>query len=112
MVRFMTCLCLAAVLFTSSMLTTVMYGVMTGVGTIDRLKKKANNTWQNATDEAVPLQDIFGSGPRWMWLLPTDPVFEDYDRVVGYATRQRLLRAEALYVNEEALRFDNGPFEV
>ena len=47
---------MGAFLFTSSMLMNVCYGIMTGIGTIDRLKKKATNT-MNQSDE-----DVFGVG--------------------------------------------------
>ena len=65
---------------------------MTGIGTIDRLKKKANNTMLESTEEPVPLTDVFGIAPLWTWAFPIDPIFEDYDRVMGYSTPQRLLR--------------------
>jgi hypothetical protein len=92
LVRAMTFLSIGAFLFTSSMIMNVTYGVMTGIGTIDRLKKKATNTTLMSDDEPVPLEDIFGIGGYWTWWLPIDPVFEDYDRVLGYSTPQRLLR--------------------
>jgi palmitoyltransferase ZDHHC3/7/25 len=85
-------LCLGALAFTSSMLVSVLYAVVTGVGTIDRLKRKATDTWHLSTDKPMPLTDIFGIASRATWWLPADPVFDDYDRVMGYATLQRLLR--------------------
>lgn len=93
LVRVMTLLCIGTLIFTSSMLTNVTFGVMTGVGTIDRLKMKADNTWGLADDEPLELKDIFGVGDYWTWALPFfDPVFEDYDLALGYSTPQRLLR--------------------
>ena len=93
LVRVMTLLCIATLVFTSSMLTNVTFGIMTGVGTIDRLKMKADATWGLADDEPVELKDIFGIGDYWTWALPFfDPVFEDYDAAMGYSTPQRLLR--------------------
>ena len=92
LVRAMSLLCLGALVFTSSMLISVLYAVVTGVGTIDRLKRKATDTWHLSTDEPMPLTDIFGIANWATWWLPTDPVFDDYDRVMGYATLQRLLR--------------------
>jgi hypothetical protein len=92
LVRAMTFICICSLLFTSSMLMNVTYGVMTGVGTIDRLKKKASNTMVISDDEPVPLEDIFGVQGYWTWWLPIDPVFRDYDRVLGFSTPQRLLR--------------------
>lgn len=75
-----------------------MYGVMTGIGTIDRLKQKATNKNDITASEPfhdegpIPLRDIFGIEGYLTWWLPVDPVFEDYDRIFGYATPQRLLR--------------------
>ena len=92
LVRVMAWILLLTLMFTSSMLMNVVYGIITGIGTIDRLKKKATDTWHDATEEAMPLTEIFGIGPYWTWLFPTDPIFDDYDWVMGYTTRQRLLR--------------------
>lgn len=65
-----------------------MFGMMTGLGTIDRIKSK-----DDLRDDApLPLEDVFGIGLRITWLLPTDPLFADYDRVLGYSMPQRLLR--------------------
>lgn len=93
LVRVMTLMCMGTLVFTSSMITNVTFGVMTGVGTIDRLKLKADNAWGTADDEPMELKDIFGIGDYWTWALPFfDPVFEDYDLALGYSTPQRLLR--------------------
>ena len=73
----------------------VAYGIMTGIGTIDRLKKKATNTMHISDEEPIPLKDIFGIDPFWMWLLPLDPLFDDFDRVFAYSTPQRLLREQS-----------------
>jgi hypothetical protein len=94
LVRVMTMLCGGSFLFTSSMLMNVCYGVMTGIGTIDRLKKKANGTILDSEEEPILMVDLFGTGPYWTWIFPIDPVFEDYDRVLGYSTPQRLLREQ------------------
>jgi hypothetical protein len=75
-----------------SRIMNVMYGIMTGVGTIDRLKKKADNTVFESDEEPIALKDIFGIQGYWTWALPIDPVFEDFDRVMGYSIPQRLLR--------------------
>lgn len=88
----MTVLCIMTLLFVSSMLLNVVYGIMTGIGTIDRLKKKANGTLYDAMDEPVQLKNIFGVQGYWTWILPVDPVFEDYDRVMGYSIPHRLMR--------------------
>eukprot|EP00977_Amphora_coffeiformis_P029424 scaffold40646_cov206-Amphora_coffeaeformis.AAC.1 len=94
LVRLVTFLSVGAFLFTSSMLMNVVYGLMTGVGTIDRLKKKAAGTMGDSEEEPIPLQDVFGISPLWQWPLPLDPKFRDYDAVMGYATPQRLLREQ------------------
>jgi hypothetical protein len=58
LVRVMTLLAIGAFLFTSSMLMNVCYGVMTGIGTIDRLKKKATNTMAQSDEEPINLIDV------------------------------------------------------
>ena len=70
----------------------VVYGFMTGVGTIDRLKKKATNTINEGEEAPLGLKDIFGIQGYWTWMFPIDPVFEDYDLVMGYSIPQRLTR--------------------
>jgi len=72
----------------------VTYGLMTGIGTIDRLKKKAMDTMLQSEEEPILLKDVFGIAGYHTWFLPIDPVFEDYDRVMGYSTPQRLLREQ------------------
>lgn len=72
----------------------VSYGLLTGIGTIDRLKKKANATIHESDEEPIPLEDVFGIAGYHTWLIPCDPIFEDYDRVMGYSTPQRLLREQ------------------
>jgi hypothetical protein len=72
----------------------VVYGLLTGIGTIDRLKKKASNTMIDSDEEPIPLHHVFGIGPYWTWILPMDPLFDDYDLVMGYSTPQRLLREQ------------------
>jgi len=96
LVRIMTLLSVCAFLFTSSMIMNVVYGLMTGIGTIDRLKKKATDTMGDSEEEPIPLTEVFGIGPLWTWPLPMDPLFEDYDRAMGYSTPQRLLREQIL----------------
>jgi hypothetical protein len=92
LVRVMTLLCVGAFLFTSSMLMNVCYGLMTGIGTIDRLKKKATNTMGASDEEPILLKDVFGIQGWHSWFFPVDPIFEDYDVVMGYCMPQRLDR--------------------
>lgn len=77
----------------------VTYGIMTGIGTIDRLKKKATNTMSSSDEEPIPLIDVFGIGGYHTWIFPIDPIFENYDRVVGYSIPQRLAREQQLMEN-------------
>jgi palmitoyltransferase ZDHHC3/7/25 len=93
-VRVMTVLSVGAFLFTSSMLMNVVYGIVTGIGTIDRLKKKATGTMSDSEEDSIPLRHIFGLAPFYTWPLPVDPIFPDYDVVMGYSTPQRLLREQ------------------
>jgi hypothetical protein len=78
------------------MIMNVVYGFMTGVGTIDRLKKKATNTINDSMEEPLRMIDIFGIGPWYTWPFPVDAIFEDYDLVMGFSTPQRLLREQIL----------------
>jgi hypothetical protein len=94
LVRVMTLLSIGSFLFTSSMLMNVCYGIMTGIGTIDRLKKKATNTMHTSDEEPIPLKHIFGIEGYHTWPFPCDPIFEDYDAVMGFSTPQRLLREQ------------------
>jgi len=84
------------------MIMNVTYGIMTGVGTIDRLKKKATNTMNDSIEEPVPMKDIFGIGPWYTWPFPADPLFEDFDRVMGFSTPQRLLREQILREQQQS----------
>jgi len=101
LVRLMTVLSVGAFLFTSSMIMNVVYGIMTGIGTIDRLKKKATGSIDTSDEESIPLSHIFGIQPWYYWIIPADPLFPDYDRVVGYSTPQRLLREQMLWHNSD-----------
>lgn len=74
----------------------VVYGILTGIGTIDRLKKKATGTMDTSMEDSIPLQHIFGMDPWYTWWIPTDPQFPDYDLVMGFSTPQRLLREQML----------------
>lgn len=96
LVRVMTVLCVGAFLFTSSMLMNVTYGLMTGIGTIDRLKKKATNTMSQSDEEPISLQDVFGVAGYHTWPFPMDPIFSDYDKIMGFSTPQRLAREQQL----------------
>jgi len=110
--RVMTFLSVGAFLFISSMLMNVFYGLMTGIGTIDRLKKKALDTMLESDEEPIPLKDVFGIAGYHTWLLPIDPVFEDYDRVMGYSTPQRLLREQMMMNSNNVTANASAPIPV
>jgi hypothetical protein len=109
LVRVMTVLAVGAFLFTSSMLMNVTYGIMTGIGTIDRLKKKATNTMSQSDEEPIELTDVFGIAGYHTWPFPVDPVFEDYDRVMGYSTPQRLSREQNFLERKRPCQTDIKP---
>ena len=86
LIRCMMVLCIIFFLFTSSMLMNVIYGVITGIGTIDRMKKKSNNSFHLADEECLEMRDIFGVGSKLNWWIPIDPVFEDFGKTFGFVT--------------------------
>jgi len=47
-------------------------------------------------EESIPMSHIFGISGYHTWFFPIDPVFEDYDIVVGFSTPQRLLREQLI----------------
>jgi len=112
LVRVMTVLAVGAFLFTSSMLMNVCYGLMTGIGTIDRLKKKATNTMSQSDEEPIPLKDVFGIGGYYTWILPVDPIFDDYDNLMGYSSPLRLLREQQLMEQVNQVKGLNSEVEM
>lgn len=112
LVRVMTVLAVGAFLFTSSMLMNVCYGLMTGIGTIDRLKKKATNTMSQSDEEPIPLKDVFGVEGYLTWLIPVDPIFDDYDHLMGYSSPLRLLREQQLMEQVNQLKGMNSEVEM
>ena len=116
LVRIMTLLCIGAFWFTSNMIMSIMCLISTGLGTIDRMKmeeeeqeedygdgvavrssRRSNGNFAlNKNAKPIPLKDIFGIEHYYTWFLPVDPVFEDYDRVMGYSVVPRLLREKKM----------------
>ena len=96
LVRLMTLICVVAVVFVSSMLMNVLWGIMTGIGTIDRMQRFRDNSFDKSDDAPISLFDIFGIGPLYTWFIPTDPLIPDFDRLMGYSSSTRLLREEGL----------------
>lgn len=100
LVRVMSVLCMGTLLFTSCMLINVTFGIMTGMLTIDQMKKKANHTLLTCDNEPIPLKDVFGIGPLYTWPFPIDPIFDDHDRIMGYSTTHQLLREKEFWASE------------
>uniref|UniRef100_A0A7S4N8L5 Palmitoyltransferase n=1 Tax=Odontella aurita TaxID=265563 RepID=A0A7S4N8L5_9STRA len=92
LVRGMTVVAISSLLFVSSMIVNVAFGLVTGTGTIDRMKRNAGINGDGAEPAPLHPEDVFGMGPVWTWPLPIDPVFRDHDAVLGFSTPQRLLR--------------------
>jgi len=69
-----------AILFTSSMISNQRVGLQTGLGTISRMMRRANDATEGTP---IPLSHVFGT---WWpaWFLPLDPVFEDDEAVFRY----------------------------
>jgi len=74
----------------------VLWGIMTGIGTIDRMQRFRDNSFDKSDDAPISLFDIFGIGPFYTWLIPTDPLIPDFDRLMGYSSSIRLLREKGL----------------
>jgi hypothetical protein len=96
LVRIMTLLCMGAICFTSSMIMNVLWGMMTGLGTIDRMKREESQNYDIADEPPIHWKDVFGIQHYVTWFFPIDPVFEDYDRIMGYSTIPRLQREKKL----------------
>lgn len=71
---------LFAVLFTTSMILNQIYGMATGLGTIDRMKLKKGDYY---VEEPISFENVFGSD-HWLFFLPTNPQFRNKDYVLGY----------------------------
>ena len=53
-----------------------------------------NGTFNEEDDEPILLKDCWAVV---VLVFPLDPIFEDYDLIMGYCTTQRLLREEYYY---------------
>ncbi len=104
LVRIMTVLCFGALAFTSSMIMSVLWGMVTGLGTIDRMKREEAESKSNSSvvehslynEPPIPWKDIFGIQHYYSWFLPIDPMFDDHDRIMGYSTIPRLRREKKM----------------
>jgi hypothetical protein len=74
-------LLLFAILFTSSMIANQCYGIVIGLGTIDRMKLRTDD--DTVRGLTVPWRHVFGE--EWLpWILPIDPYFPRPDLVFRY----------------------------
>lgn len=71
---------IATLLFVSTMMYNQVYAIVTGIGTIDRMRKRG----PKGNFAPVPWVDVFGVDPLPMWFLPTDVKYRDFHRVMGY----------------------------
>eukprot|EP01042_Synura_sphagnicola_P004370 gene4370-5539_t len=62
------------------MIANQFYGLLIGLGTIDRMKQKRG---LDRYIRPVPFNYVFGDDPL-RYLLPLPPVFQDEDLVLGY----------------------------
>lgn len=80
LVRVLIFILLFGILFTSSMILNQVYGLATGLGTIDRMKLKSDDPEEGTP---VPFEHVFGSW--WLaYFLPLDPYFSDPEAVFHY----------------------------
>ena len=89
-------LCIGALIFTTNMIVSVFWAIMTGMGTIDRMKKLEMRTFDQSDEAPIPWTHVFGVGPYITWLFPSDPIFHDYDEIMGYSNTQRLVREKKM----------------
>lgn len=71
---------IATLMFVSTMMYNQIYAIVTGIGTIDRMRKRG----PKGNFAPVPWVDVFGVDPWPMYLLPTDVKYRDFHRVMGY----------------------------
>lgn len=80
LIRVLTCFLVFGVLFTTTMLCNQVYGIVTGLGTIDRMKSKKG---VKKVSSPVPFRHIFGDN-LCFFFLPFEPKFRHPELVLGY----------------------------
>ena len=73
---------LLTISFTGEMMRRQVLSIITGIGTIDRLKLAKGK--QIAGGDPLPLASIFGIDFPLLWLFPIDPFFDNPDDILGY----------------------------
>lgn len=89
LIRAVLVLSCAAMIFTLSMLMNQLQGILTGLGTVDRMQRRRKQGRLRGTPEdytPVKWDDIFGVGNKLTWVLPTDPHFRapQRERIWGF----------------------------
>jgi len=64
-----------------------VYAVRTGIGTIDRMKRRPRASGPGF--KPLAWADVFGGGSVLAWPLPTAPDFKRIDGVLGFETDSR-----------------------
>lgn len=83
LIRALLVLSCATTLFTLSMLMNQFHGIMTGMGTVDRMqRRRKEGRIRGRLQDFSPVQweDIFGCGSRLTWFLPTNPRFKPHQK--------------------------------
>lgn len=89
LVRALLVIACAATLFTLSMLMNQFHGIITGMGTVDRMqRRRKEGRVRGRPEDFTPVrwEDIFGCGNRMTWFFPTNPKFrtQQRQRIMGF----------------------------
>ena len=82
-IRAVLILACAAIIFTLSMLMNQLHGMLTGMGTVDRMqRRRKEGRLRGSPKDYTPVraEDIFGDGNKLFWLLPINPHFRQTQR--------------------------------
>lgn len=81
---------LFGIIFTSFMILNQVYGLLIGLGTIDRMKRKSSS------EVGTPVLFKYVFGIRWIsYFLPLDPVFHDEEVIFRYVVKNEPLSQKA-----------------
>jgi hypothetical protein len=75
---------LFSILFTTSMIANQVYGIVCGLGTIDRMKLKGDEVGNGVT---IPWKHVFGDDWGVACFLPVDAYISRLDKVFRYKTK-------------------------
>jgi palmitoyltransferase ZDHHC3/7/25 len=74
--------------FVTSMLSNQFYGVRTGIGTIDRMKRRTMSPERSTKYKPIRWIDVFGNGSYFLWPIPVAPQFNNIDLIVSFSVRE------------------------